>query len=314
MKLFKNIIKGDRLSLAKGITLIESDLDLDVKKSEELIGKCLPYSGNSIRICVTGAPGVGKSTFIESFGNTLILEGKKVAVLAIDPSSETTKGSILGDKIRMSELASNKDAFIRPSPSSGELGGIAKKTRENIILCEAAGFDIILIETVGVGQSETIAKNLVDYYLLLSLTGAGDEIQFIKRGIMELIDGLVVTKADGDNIKNAKKTEQEYRSTINSILKSENFKPFIGICSATKNQGIKEIWEEINDYIEMRRRSDEFLRNRVNQNIFWLNQILKNEIGNLKYQKLVKNNRLVEFERKITTHNFNIYKLINQLH
>ena len=204
MDLYTGIIKGDIASLSKGITLIESTLPDDEKRAQDLLQKCLPKSGKSIRIGITGVPGVGKSTFIETFGKLLTSKGKRVAVLAIDPTSERTQGSILGDKSRMHQLSADKDAFIRPSPNSGTLGGVANKTRESIILCEAAGFEIILIETVGVGQSETTVKKLIDFFLLLMLAGAGDELQGIKRGIMELADALVITKSDGDNQQNAK--------------------------------------------------------------------------------------------------------------
>ena len=204
MELAQQIIKGDRTALGKGITLLESTLPEHEKKSQELLKLCLPDSGKSIRVGITGVPGVGKSTFIESFGKLLTSYGKKVAVLAIDPTSEQTKGSILGDKSRMHELAANKNAFIRPSPTSGTLGGVANKTKDSIVLCEAAGYDIILIETVGVGQSETTVNNLVDFFLLLMLAGAGDELQGIKRGIMELADGLVINKNLKHNITDAK--------------------------------------------------------------------------------------------------------------
>ena len=203
MSLFSEIKQGKKSSLSKGITLLESSLITDIPKAQKLISDCLPLSGNSIRIGITGVPGVGKSTFIETFGKLLTSKGHKVAVLAIDPTSEKTHGSILGDKSRMNKLSIDKDAFIRPSPSSGTLGGVTNKTRENIILCEAAGYDIILIETVGVGQSETTVSNLTDFFLLLMLAGAGDELQGIKRGIMELADLLIINKADSNNIKDS---------------------------------------------------------------------------------------------------------------
>ena len=214
MALAEQILKGNRTALGQGITLLESTLPEHEKEAQELLATCLPYSGKSIRVGVTGVPGVGKSTFIEVFGKLLTSQGKKVAVLAIDPTSEQTQGSILGDKSRMHELAANKNAFIRPSPSSGTLGGVANKTRESIILCEAAGYDVILIETVGVGQSETTVSNLADFFLLLMLAGAGDELQGIKRGIMELADGLIINKADGDNITNAKNAALAYKRSL----------------------------------------------------------------------------------------------------
>ena len=202
-EMYKGILAGDRSILSRGITLIESSLSNDFAEAQNLIQLCLPHSGNSLRIGVTGVPGVGKSTFIETFGLNLINEGKKVAVLAIDPSSTRTKGSILGDKTRMEDLSVNPNAFIRPSASKGTLGGVARATREALILCEAAGFDVILVETVGVGQSETAVSKIVDFFLLLMLAGGGDELQGIKRGIMEMADLIVINKADGDNIRKA---------------------------------------------------------------------------------------------------------------
>ena len=204
MNLSKQIIAGNITALSKGITLLESTLESDEHKARKLVTDCLPESGNSIRIGITGVPGAGKSTFIETFGKLLTSKGKKVAVLAVDPTSEKTHGSILGDKSRMHELSTDKNAFIRPSPNKGTLGGVTNKTQDSIVLCEAAGFNIILIETVGVGQSETTVSNLVDFFLLLMLAGAGDELQGIKRGIMELADTLIITKSDGENIQNAK--------------------------------------------------------------------------------------------------------------
>ena len=200
MDLYKEILNGNKVALAKGITLLESSLDSDNKIAQDLLQKCLAHGINSIRVGITGVPGVGKSSFIEVLGKLLTNKGHKVAVLTIDPSSEKTQGSILGDKSRMHQLAVDDNAFIRPSPSSGTLGGLANKTKESIVLCEAAGYDIILVETVGVGQSETSVNNICDFFLLLMLSGAGDELQGIKRGIMEIADMLVITKAEGDNL------------------------------------------------------------------------------------------------------------------
>ena len=237
MELAQQIIKGSRTALGQGITLLESTLTKDAKQAQALLSACLPYSRKSIRIGVTGVPGVGKSTFIEAFGKLLTSQGKKVAVLAIDPTSERTHGSILGDKSRMHELAADNNAFIRPSPSSGTLGGVANKTRESIILCEAAGFEIILIETVGVGQSETTASNLVDFFLLLMLAGAGDELQGIKRGIMELADALIITKSDGDNIIKAKNAALTYKKALHLFPYLENgWIPQVNTCSALEKK------------------------------------------------------------------------------
>lgn len=293
MDLYSGIIKGDIASLAKGITLIESTLPDDEKRAQDLLEKCLPKSGNSIRIGITGVPGVGKSTFIETFGKLLTSKGKRVAVLAIDPTSERTQGSILGDKSRMHQLASDKDAFIRPSPNSGTLGGVANKTRESIILCEAAGFEIILIETVGVGQSETTVKKLIDFFLLLMLAGAGDELQGIKRGIMELADALVVTKSDGDNQQKSKNAALEYQRAQLLFPNMENgWKTKVSTCSALENRGITEIFETINAFNNMMINSNWKTKNRDEQNSYWLHLKIKEELGNKKYNSLIESGEI----------------------
>ena len=238
-KIVEELKKGDISTLGKAITLIESSLEKHRLQAEELIEMCLPFSGKSIRIGITGVPGVGKSTFIESWGNYLTEQGHKVAVLAIDPSSKSSGGSILGDKTRMNELSVNKNAFIRPSPSAGSLGGVAQKTRESIILCETAGYDVILIETVGVGQSETAVHSMTDFFLLLMLSGAGDELQGIKRGIMEMADTIAITKSDGDNIQKAKLASMEYKNALHLFPQAEsNWTPQVGICSAVEKTGL----------------------------------------------------------------------------
>jgi len=230
--------------------LIESNLSEDKIATQELIQLCLPHSGKSLRIGITGVPGVGKSTFIETFGLNLIKEDHKVAVLAIDPSSKRTKGSILGDKTRMEILSNNKYAFIRPSASTGTLGGVAKATREALILCEAAGYDIIMIETVGVGQSETAVSQLVDFFLLLMLAGGGDELQGIKRGIMEMADLVVINKADGDNITKAKLAASGYKSALHLFPALPNgWMPDVLTASAIGNKGINLVWEKINEFV-----------------------------------------------------------------
>ena len=300
MDLFKEILKGNKVALAKGITLLESSLETDIISSQELISNCLPHSGDSIRIGITGIPGVGKSTFIETFGKILTEKGKKVAVLAIDPTSEKTHGSILGDKSRMNKLAVDENAFIRPSPSSGTLGGVSSKTRDSIILCEAAGFDIILIETVGVGQSETIVNTICDFFLLLMLAGAGDELQGIKRGIMELADMLVITKADGDNLQKANNAKQEYQMALHLFPASENgWTPEVSVCSALENTGIKDIWETINTYNHQMIRNNYKTENRKKQNLYWLHHIIKEELGNKKYNSLVLEGKLDKLEIKL---------------
>ncbi len=301
MELAKQIIKGNRTALGQGITLLESTLPEHEKQAQYLIAACLPRSGKSIRVGVTGVPGVGKSTFIESFGKLLSSQGNKVAVLAIDPTSERTHGSILGDKSRMHELAADENAFIRPSPSGGTLGGVANKTRESIILCEAAGFDIILIETVGVGQSETTVSNLVDFFLLLMLAGAGDELQGIKRGIMELADALIITKADGDNLQKAKNAALEYKRALHLFPPMENnWTPQVSTCSALKNVGVLEIFETINKFNAQMISSSWKNINRENQNIYWLHHIVKEELGSKQYNSLLAEGKFKMMEKELT--------------
>jgi len=245
----EGILQGNRTILSRAITLIESVNPEHFVKAQAIIERVLPYSGNSLRIGITGVPGVGKSTFIEAFGKYITGLGNKLAVLAIDPSSERTKGSILGDKTRMEELSTDENAFIRPSPSGQTLGGVARKTRETIILCEAAGFNVILVETVGVGQSETVVKTMVDFFLLLMLAGAGDELQGIKRGIMEMADSIVINKADGDNVKYATMAQAQHQSAIKLFPPQENgWKVPVKTCSAIEKRNIDKIWLMIKDY------------------------------------------------------------------
>ena len=313
MKLAQQITEGNRTVLGQGITLLESTLPEHEKQAQDLITACLPHSGKSIRVGVTGVPGVGKSTFIEAFGKILTSQGKKVAVLAIDPTSERTQGSILGDKSRMHELAANKNAFIRPSPSSGTLGGIANKTRESIILCEAAGYDIILIETVGVGQSETSVSNLVDFFLLLMLAGAGDELQGIKRGIMELADALIITKSDGDNITHSKNAALAYKRALHLFPAMENgWTPQVSTCSALENIGVLEIFENINKFDTQMIISGWKNENRKKQNIYWLNHIAKEELGSKQYNSLKAEGKFKILEKKLTKGK-TIYQLLANL-
>jgi len=313
MELAQQIIDGNRTALGQGITLLESTLPEHEEQSQELLSECLPHSGKSIRVGVTGVPGVGKSTFIESFGKLLTSQGKKVAVLAIDPTSERTHGSILGDKSRMHELAADENAFIRPSPSSGTLGGVANKTRESIILCEAAGFEIILIETVGVGQSETTASNLVDFFLLLILAGAGDELQGIKRGIMELADALAITKADGDNITNSKNAALAYKRALHLFPAMENgWTPQVSTCSALEDTGIAEIFETITKFDTQMISSGWKIKNRKDQNNYWLHLAVKEELGSKKYKSLVSEGKLKLLEKELKEGK-TIYQLLSSL-
>lgn len=277
--LAKAILKGDQVALSRGITLVESTSPKHQKQAKELIKVCLPKANNSIRIGITGVPGVGKSTFIESFGMLITQQGKKVAVLAVDPSSTLSKGSILGDKTRMEELVKNPYAFIRPSASGESLGGVARKTREAIILCEAAGFDVIIIETVGVGQSETTVHSMTDFFLLLKLAGAGDELQGIKRGIMEMADAIVINKADGENIKAAKLAKTEFNRALHLYPEKESgWTPKTLTCSSIKNEGIEDVWELIEDYKTAVTKNHYFQKKRSEQNKFWLLQTIESAL------------------------------------
>lgn len=278
-ELFTGIIEQNQAILSRAITLVESSAEKHQQKAQEIIEKCLPYSNKSIRIGITGVPGVGKSTFIESFGKLLISKGKKVAVLAVDPSSTISRGSILGDKTRMEELVKEKNAFIRPSASGETLGGVAQKTRETIILCEAAGFDVILIETVGVGQSETAVHSMTDFFLLLKLAGAGDELQGIKRGIMEMADSIVINKADGANLKAAKMAKNEFNRALHLYpIKESGWSPKTMTASALKNEGISDVWENILEYLDQTAKNGYFQKKRKEQNKFWLQQTIENNL------------------------------------
>ncbi|MEO8773316.1 MAG: methylmalonyl Co-A mutase-associated GTPase MeaB, partial [Gelidibacter sp.] len=245
----------------------------------EIIQKCLPFANKSVRIGITGVPGVGKSTFIETFGLFLTSQGKKIAVLAVDPSSSLSRGSILGDKTRMEDLVKDDNAFIRPSPSGTSLGGVARKSRETIILCEAAGFDTILIETVGVGQSEIAVHSMVDFFLLLKLAGAGDELQGIKRGIMEMADAIVINKADGDNLKSAKIAKVEFNRALHLYPPKESgWQPKVLLASALENEGIPEVWELIESYLSIAKKTHFFDHTRSEQNKFWLLQTIEDRL------------------------------------
>lgn len=284
-ELAEGILKGNKTALARGITLIESNQPKHRDEISKLLEACLPYSGKSLRIGITGVPGVGKSTFIETFGNHLLSKGKKTAVLAVDPTSSVSKGSILGDKTRMEELVKREEAFIRPSPSGNSLGGVSRKTRESIILCEAAGFDVILIETVGVGQSETAVHGMTDFFLLLKLAGAGDELQGIKRGIMEMADAIVINKADGENQKAAKHAKTEFRRALHLYPpKKSGWQPKTLLASALHNIGIVEIWELIEKFEQEVKANGYFSANRKEQNKSWLLQNIDEQLKSDFYQ------------------------------
>lgn len=274
------ILAGDRVVLAQAITLVESGLSADQELATALIQELLPHTGNSFRIGVTGVPGVGKSSFIEFFGTQMLDAGKKVAVLAVDPSSSLSKGSILGDKTRMERLALDKRAFIRPSPSNSTLGGVAGKTRETILLCEAAGFDLILVETVGVGQSETAVKSMVDFFLLLLLAGAGDELQGIKKGIVEMADGFLIHKADGDNLELAAQARIAYQNAVHLIPPSEKgWAPKILLVSSVTGLGMQDLAEVLASYQQQMKGSGFWEKNRGVQRLFWLEDQIQELLG-----------------------------------
>jgi len=278
-ELVNRILAQDRTALSQAITLAESSSVEHAALALEIIKKCLPHSGRSFRIGITGVPGVGKSTFIESFGTHLTSIGKHVAVLAVDPSSPLSGGSILGDKTRMEKLSLDANAFIRPSPTSQSLGGVTKSTRQNIALCEAAGFDIIIVETVGVGQSETAVHGMTDFFLLLMLAGAGDQLQGIKRGIMEMADGIIITKADGDNEKNAAKAKAEYFSALHLYPpKPSGWQPKVEVTSALYNKGVAETWKLVCDHKQWMKERGFFEVHRKAQELEWVREAVSNEV------------------------------------
>jgi len=278
------VLKGDRVLLSRAITMIESNLESDKVIAKEIVQAILPKSGNSFRIGITGVPGVGKSTFIEVFGLHLIKQGHKVAILSIDPSSQRSKGSILGDKTRMEELGNKEEAYIRPSASGDTLGGVANKTGETMLLCEAAGYDIILIETVGVGQSETAVHGMTDFFLLLMLAGAGDELQGIKKGIMEMADMVVINKADGDNVRKSQIARSQYQNALHIFPQSESgWSPVVSTASAIKNIGIDKVWEEITAYKKLVTENGYFHKNRNLQQVQWMYNNINEELKRLFY-------------------------------
>ena len=278
-ELIKGILNKDKTALSRAITLVESTTQKHQNQARKIIEACLPHANNSIRIGITGVPGVGKSTFIEQFGKLLAQKNYKVAVLAVDPSSSISGGSILGDKTRMEDLVREPNAFIRPSASRDSLGGVARNTREAIILCEAAGYNVILIETVGVGQSETVVHSMTDFFLLLKLAGAGDELQGIKRGIIEMADCIVINKADGNNITAAKLAKTEFNRALHLYPdKGNDWIPKTLTCSALHNEGVSEIWELIQKYSSITKENGYFQQKRNDQNRYWLLQTIESTL------------------------------------
>ena len=280
----EGILKGNTTLLSQAVTLVESTLPEHQTIAQEVIEKCLPYAGRSMRIGISGVPGAGKSTSIDAFGLHVLERGGKLAVLAIDPSSERSKGSILGDKTRMEKLSVHPDSFIRPSPSAGSLGGVARKTRETIILCEAAGFDKIFVETVGVGQSETAVHSMVDFFLLIQLAGTGDELQGIKRGIMEMADGIVINKADGSNIEKAKLAAAHFRNALHLFPAPESgWTPRVLTYSGFYGLGIREIWDMVYEYIDFVKANGYFQYRRNEQAKYWMYESINEQLRNSFY-------------------------------
>lgn len=281
----EGILKGNVTILSQAVTLVESLRPEHQALAQEVIEKCLPYSGNSVRVGISGVPGAGKSTSIDVFGLHVLKKGGKLAVLAIDPSSERSKGSILGDKTRMEKLSVHPDAFIRPSPSAGSLGGVARKTRETIILCEAAGYDKIFVETVGVGQSETAVHSMVDFFLLIQLAGTGDELQGIKRGIMEMADGIVINKADGNNIEKAKLAAAHFRNALHLFPASESgWTPQVMTYSGFYNIGVEEIWDMVYKYFDFVKANGYFEHRRNEQAKYWMYETINEHLRDSFYQ------------------------------
>jgi LAO/AO transport system kinase len=271
----KALRAGNRRALAKAITLTESRLPEHREQAQELLESLLPFTGNSVRIGISGVPGVGKSTFIEAFGQLLLAQGKRLAVLAVDPSSPIAGGSIMGDKTRMEVLSRDENVFIRPSPSAGALGGVAQKTRESLLLCEAAGYDVVIVETVGVGQSEFQVAGMVDFFMLLMLPGGGDELQGIKKGIVELAHALVINKSDGDSARLAASTQSQYRSALSLLRTESHWQPRVMRCSALQREGLDEVWSMVNEFVDGCRENGFFERQRARQSREWMHQLVQ---------------------------------------
>ena len=309
------IRNSDITVLSKAITVIESTVKSDIDTAQQIIENCLPYSGSSIRIGISGIPGVGKSTFIDTFGTYLTGEvGKKVAVLAVDPSSQITKGSILGDKVRMGRLSKNPDAYIRSSPSSGFLGGVTSKTREAIVLCEAAGFDTVIVETVGVGQSETAGHSMVDFFLLLHLAGAGDELQGIKRGIMEIADGIVINKSDGPNIQRSELAKKEIEGALQLFpIPESGWRPKVLTCSSTENKGIDTVWEMIEEYYDLTNNSGYFIKNRQEQARYWMRETVSSMLEDSFYSSSEISDIIEKTEKDVVDGKINAFHAASKL-
>ena len=296
----EGILRGDITILSQAITLIESNKPEHYDQAQQIIERCLPHAGRSVRIGITGVPGAGKSTFIEAVGNMVVSLHHRLAVLAIDPSSERSGGSILGDKTRMESISSNPDIFIRPSPSAGSLGGVARKTRETIVLCEAAGFDVIFIETVGVGQSETAVYSMVDMFMLLQISGAGDELQGIKRGIMEMADMMVITKADGENRQKAELARAQFQSALHLFPMPESgWRPKVYTCSAVAETGLEEVWKGVEEFLDHIESNGYFQSNRNRQNKYWMYESINDALKDSFYRDPAVAAHLADVEQRV---------------
>ena len=307
------LLDGKRRALAKAITLVESTLDTHREQAQAILEQVLPHSGNSIRIGISGVPGVGKSTFIEAFGLHLIGQGKRVAVLAVDPSSPIAGGSILGDKTRMEELSRREEAFIRPSPAAGALGGVAQKTRETMLLCEAAGYDVILVETVGVGQSEYQVAGMVDFFMVLMLPGGGDELQGIKKGIIELADALVINKADGESEHLATMARQHYTNAMNLLRHTSFWTPRVMTCSALEGTNIDAVWGMVLDYYFQAVEQDAFQAKRARQNRDWMHQLVRGMLLLRLTRNPAVRAMLPELERAVAAQEMTAYAATRQI-
>ena len=296
----EGILAGNITTLSQAITLVESANPAHYAQAQEIIERCLPHAGHSVRIGITGVPGAGKSTFIEAVGNMVTSLRHKLAVLAIDPSSERSGGSILGDKTRMESICHNPDVFIRPSPSAGSLGGVARKTRETIVLCEAAGFDVIFIETVGVGQSETAVHSMVDMFMLLQISGAGDELQGIKRGIMEMADTMVITKADGENVRKAELARTQFQGALRLFpLPESGWRPKVYTCSAVAGTGLEEVWKGVEEFLDHIHANGSFQHNRNRQNKYWMYETINEALRGSFYRDPAVEARIGEYEKRV---------------
>ena len=295
----QGVLEHNRRMLAKTITLIESSLPAHQEPAREIIDLLLPHTGKAVRLGITGVPGAGKSTFIESLGTMLVQKGYRVAVLAVDPSSVRSGGSILADKTRMERLSVEENAFIRPSPSGGTLGGVARKTKEAMLVCEAGGFDVVIVETVGAGQSEVAVASMVDFFLVLMIPGAGDELQGMKKGIMELADAVAINKADGDNVSKAKLARKQYEMALHFLNPSSSWTPPVLTCSALEMNGINEIWETVLDHRKKLTVTGELKAKREKQNVDWMRFLVKEGLREWFYKKPQVKEMITKIEREV---------------